>query len=107
MGKYLIIWTAKARHQYIQHLIYAQQEFGNKAFYGWVHCVKEMENRLREYPKSYGILRQFKGKHQYRGHIVIKNFKIIYAIDERRQTVRIVAIWDMRMNPQKLSNFLT
>ena len=41
MGKYLIFWKAKARKQYLQHLIYAQQEFGNKAFYGWVDSVKE------------------------------------------------------------------
>ena len=107
MGKYLIFWKAKARKQCLQHLIYAQQEFGNKAFYGWVDSVKEMERRLREYPKSYSILTPFKGKHQYRGHIVMKHFKIIYAIDEPRHRVHIVAIWDMRMDPKKLSSLLT
>jgi hypothetical protein len=39
---------------------------------------------------------------EYRGHIVMKNFKIIYSVDDQRKQVRIVAIWDMRMEPKKL-----
>ena len=36
----------------------------------------------------------------------MKNFKIIYSFDERRHLVKIVTIWDMRMNPVKLDQMI-
>ena len=88
MGKYKIIWRVKARRQYIHHLSYAYQEFGTKAFYKWVNSVQDMEDCLEDHPRAYMK--------------VPKNFKIIYSVDDQRKQVRIVAIWDMRMEPKKL-----
>ena len=107
MGEYQIVWRSKARRQYIQQLIYAQQEFGNKTFYRWIESVKDMEDRLRENPRSYTrVLELIDEPREYRGHIVMKNFKIIYSFDERRHLVKIVTIWDMRMNPVKLDQMI-
>lgn len=103
MGEYQVVWRSKARQQYIQQLIYAYQEFGTKTFYKWVECIREMEDRLRENPKSYTRVPELKDEsREYRGHIVMKNFKFIYSYDERRRLVKIVTIWDMRMHPDKL-----
>ena len=105
MGEYQIVWRQKARQKYVQQLMYAQQEFGSKCFYKWVESVKEMEERLCENPRSYTRVLELKDEpREYRGHIVMKNFKIIYTFDESRRIVKIVTIWDMRMNPNKLRN---
>ena len=32
----------------------------------------------------------------------MKNFKFIYSFDEKRHLVKIITIWDMRKNPDKL-----
>jgi plasmid stabilization system protein ParE len=107
MGEYLIVWRVNARQQYLRHLSYALQEFGAKAFYHWVESIKEMEAHLRENPKAYSLVPQLIGKrHEYRGCIVMENFKVVYTYDDRRKVINIVTIWDMRMNPQKLVNRL-
>ena len=103
MGEYQIVWRQKARQKYVQQLMYAQQEFGSKCFYKWVESVREMEDRLRENPRSYTRVLELKDEsREYRGHIVMKNFKFIYTFDESQRVVRIVTIWDMRMSPTKL-----
>lgn len=64
--------------------MYAQQEFGSKTFYRWVESVQEMEDRLRKNPRSYSrVLELIDEPRKYRGHIVMKNFKIIYTCDEK------------------------
>jgi len=107
MGEYTIIWRKKARQQYIEHLEYAQAEFGNKAFYGWINAVAEMEKHLRQNPRHYSVERllpsDFK---EYRGCTVMKNFKFIYSFDDIHKTVYVETLWDMRMNPRKLQKLL-
>lgn len=103
MGEYKIVWRPKARQQYIQQLIYAQQEFGSKTFYKWVESIRDMEDRLRENPKSYTrVLDLASEPREYRGHTVMRNFKIIYTFDNKRRLIKIITIWDMRMDPAKL-----
>lgn len=103
MGEYQVVWRSKARRQYIQQLIYAHQEFGSKTFYKWVESVRAMEDRLRKNPKSYTRVLELKDEpREYRGHIVMKYFKFIYSLDEKRHLVKIITIWDMRKNPDKL-----
>lgn len=103
MGKYQIVWRTKARQLYIKHLSYAYQEFGAKAFYAWVDCIREMEDRLQDYPRAYTKVPELSDMfNEYRGHIVMRNFKVIYTVDEKHRKVKIITIWDMRMNPVKL-----
>ncbi len=88
MGKYKVVWRVKARRLYINHLSYAYQEFGTKAFYKWADSVCEMEKRLQDYPRAYTKIPELCDMfHEYRGHIVMKNFKIIYTFDEHRKEV--------------------
>lgn len=104
MGKYQIIWRTKARLLYIHHLSYAYQEFGAKAFYGWIDSIREMEERLQEYPRAYMKVPELSDMFdEYRGHTVMRNFKVIYTVDDKRQKIKIVTIWDMRMHPDKLT----
>ena len=103
MGKYQIVWRQKARQKYVRQLMYAQDEFGSKCFYKWIESVREMEDRLREPPRSYTRVLELKDEpREYRGHIVMENFKFIYTFDESKRVVKIITIWDMRMNPTKL-----
>ena len=103
MGQYIVVWRSRARKQYIEHLAYFQMEFGSKAFFRWVDSVHKMEEVLRNNPRQYGLVPLLQNRaHEYRGCNVMKNFKIIYAFDERKKVVNIVSIWDMRMNPERL-----
>lgn len=90
---------------FVQHLEYALNEFGSKAFYGWTNSVADTEQRLRENPRTYTIeplLRHL--SKEYRGRTIMKHFKLIYSYDESKAIVYIETIWDMRMNPEKLEN---
>ena len=103
MGKYQIVWRKKARKQYIDCLIFAYQEYGTKTFYRWIDAVKDMEEHLKENPRSYTIVPELRDmRKEYRGRTIMKNFKFIYYYDERRQTVYIKTIWDLRRNPLQL-----
>ena len=67
-----IIWKKKAEILLADHITYARQEFGVTTAQRWMNWVNKIEARLRRYPESY------------------------------TDTVHIVDIWDMRMNPEKL-----
>ncbi len=40
----------------------------------------------------------------YRAKIINKHYKLIYFVDE--DVIRVAAIWDMRMNPARLSKMI-
>lgn len=42
----------------------------------------------------------------YRSLVVHRYFKIIYLIDEREQSIRVIDIWDTRMNPDDLQSHI-
>ncbi len=43
----------------------------------------------------------------YRSLVVHKHYKLVYRVDDIRQTVYIVALWDTRRNPQQMDNDVT
>jgi plasmid stabilization system protein ParE len=103
MGEYKVIWLKRARQDFLRHLIYAQMEFGSKAFQHWVEQVRETESMIRENPRRFPLVHQLRHRiHEYRGRIIMRNFKLVYSCDEKRHIVKIRTIWDMRMNPETL-----
>lgn len=103
MGQYQIVWRKKAQKQYQDCLVFAYREYGTKTFNRWVEAVREMEERLKDNPRSYTIVPQLRDmRKEYRGKTIMKNFKFIYYYDEPRRTVYIKTIWDLRRAPLAL-----
>ena len=55
-------------------------------------------------PKRYPIVAHFRNETmEFRGAIIMKNFKIIYFYNEKKDILWLVDLWDMRQDPHKLS----
>ena len=85
------------------HLDYALEVFGRKTVNNWSADIRRIESRLTIFPKSFTPEPLLKNRDkEYRGAILMKNFKLIHYYDEAMDVVYIDAIWDMRMHPNKL-----
>ena len=97
-----IKWNKRARILFREHIIYARLEFGETTALRWFGQKERIENRLRVHPESYTPEPLIGRSHIYRSAIIMKRFKIIHVYMPSSDTVRIVDIWDMKMNPEKL-----
>ena len=99
-----IIWHYQASLTLASHLEYAEQEFGKTTMLRWKKEIKAFEERLSVFPKSYPIetLLDYKPVLYRSHHLMKRRFKIIYYFEESEDTVHIVDIWDIRMNPESL-----
>ena len=54
--------------------------------------------------KRYPIVAHFRNETmEFRGAIIMKNFKIIYFYNEEKDILWLVDLWDMRQDPRKLN----
>ena len=57
---------------------------------------------IRLSPNSY--VAHFRNERmEFRGAIIMKNFKIIYFYNEEKDILWLVDLWDMRQDPRKLN----
>ena len=83
---------------------YALQEFGLKTARKWQTQYKEIKRSLEFMPKRYSIVAHFRNERkEFRGAIIMKNFKIIYFYNEEKDILWLVDLWDMRQDPRKLN----
>ena len=83
----------------IMHLRYLDVKTVNN----WYADIRRIESRLAIFPKSFTPESLLKNRDEdYRGTILMKNFKLIHYYDEAKDVVYIDAIWDMRMHTTKL-----
>ena len=55
-------------------------------------------------PKRYPIVAHFRNETmEFRGAIIMKNFKIIYFYNEKKDILWLVDLWDLRQDPRKLN----
>ena len=55
-------------------------------------------------PKRYPIVAHFRNETmEFRGAIIMKNFKIIYFYNEEKNIIWLVDLWDLRQDPRKLN----
>lgn len=53
-------------------------------------------------PKRYPIVAHFRNETmEFRGAIIMKNFKIIYFYNEEKDIIWLVDLWDLRQDPRK------
>ena len=80
------------------------QEFGLKTARKWQTQYKESKRLLEFMPKRYPIVAHFRNETmEFRGAIIMKNFKIIYFYNEEKDILWLVDLWDMRQDPHKLN----
>ena len=83
---------------------YALQEFGLKTARKWQTQYKEIKRLLEFMPKRYPIVAHFRNETmEFRGAIIMKNFKIIYFYNEEKDILWLVDLWDLRQDPRKLN----
>ena len=98
-----IEWSPVADLQLLENLKYAQIMFGRKTTQRWADSIASIEKRLRMAPESYPLEPLLlSNPRQYRGALLMRNFRLIHYYDKSRNVVRIMRIWDSRMNPQRL-----
>lgn len=69
-------------------------------------CTKLFFNHylLEFMPKRYPIVAHFRNETmEFRGAIIMKNFKIIYFYNEEKDIIWLVDLWDLRQDPRKLN----
>ena len=83
---------------------YALQEFGLTTARKWQTQFKEIMRLLEFMPKRYPIVAYFRNETmEFRGAIIMKNFKIIYFYNEEKEILWLVDLWDLRQDPRKLN----
>ena len=99
-----IDWSPVAKFQFQDNLRYAQLMFGQKTARRWAESVERIEQRLLVAPESFPLEPLLlSNAHHYRSASLMKHFRLIYYYDKAPQTVRIMRIWDSRMNPERLT----
>lgn len=98
---YKIVWTADARKQRTEQLIYCLRVWGPKTAQRFRTSLNSHAALLSSSP---GIgkrepLLLHRTRHLYRSLVVHKHFKLVYYIDEAANTLYIVALWDTRREP--------
>jgi plasmid stabilization system protein ParE len=97
-----IKWNKKARVLFREHILRAWIEFGEETALRWFQQRKKIEDNLNKHPEMYTPEPLIVKSHVYRSAIIMKRFKIVHFYIPSSNTVRIVDIWDMRMNPASL-----
>ena len=87
-----------------EHLAYADAEFGKSTAKRWIKEIAHVEARIVSMPLSYTPEPLLTGrKRVYRYcHLMNRRFKLIYSYYPSSNTVRVVDIWDTKMNPETL-----
>jgi len=98
-----IKWNKRARLLFAWHIDYAFQEYGIATAAKWFAKKNQVEDSISRFPESFPreclLLNK---KRSYRRAVLMKPFKLIFVYYPSSDTVRIVDIWDMRMNPKML-----
>lgn len=98
-----VIWKEEASRKLEANIDFAMSEFGRKAVANWYKAIRSIEKRMEAHPESFTLEPLLKGRtHDYRGAILMQNFKLIHYYDIVEDVVYIVTVWDMRMSPSKL-----
>jgi|SRR5690606_8926954 len=96
---YSIIWTNEAKSDLKDIYNFIKK----KSLQGAKNVVTDIRNA----PKSVRFAHQHESEyynHKYK-RIIVRNYKILYRIDEYRKELIIFAVFDTRQNPNKLSSY--
>lgn len=94
-------WSKKAWKQYLDTLQYVHDEFGRKAALAFKSDFDQWRRWIVENPTISPIEPLLiKKNKEYRSRVISKRSKLVYYAEG--DTIRFVAVWDMRRNPDAL-----
>lgn len=97
-------WRKKAQAQLKRNATYCTQRFGKSIALHFIDKIDHQVELLATHPHL-GIVEPLldNRRRTYRSLVVHEHFKLVYYIDEKQQTLYIVALWDTRCEPARLS----
>lgn len=96
-------WTDEADALFDKYIMNAFVEYGRKTSMRWLNERIKMADRLVNHPTSYPPEELLSDRDIcFRSHQIMGRFKFVHYYDEEIDTVFIVDIWDMKMNPKTL-----
>ena len=95
--------TKTFRNKLANILDYASMEFGQKTVQRWQEKLVVVLNNLRSNPEMYPFVPELHDvQPNAHGVIVMKNFKVIFVLNPKKQIVQLGDIWDLRQDPDRL-----
>lgn len=103
-----VIVQKAASRQISRVYTYGEQHFGLQAAEKTHARIMETLRLLATNPRL-GIAEPLLAgrKREYRSVVVHERFKLVYYIDEAKQVIRIVALWDTRREPRNQADSTT
>lgn len=99
-----VMWRKTAQDQRARLLEYIRTEFGMQAALNAYANIKHHEVLLSGYPYLGEVEQLLKGKRlEYRSIVIHKYAKLVYYVNEKRNTLFISALWDTRRQPAALA----
>ena len=100
-----IILLSSFKQVYHDIAAFTLNEYGKTTLKKLTEEFVTITKRLSSYPTSFPEEHLLKNmSHKYRSIIFRKNFKIIYRYEDETNTIFLIDIWDMRMNPKNITN---
>ncbi len=96
MSDYPIVWSPKAKSEFVEILEFVESQFGSESAADCVLLVEAMTEKIAVFPLMFPSF----GQHKIRKAVVQKNLSIFYRF--HRDQIDVLKIWDNRQNPEDL-----
>lgn len=97
-------WRRKAEKQVKQTIRYCIEEFGKSTAEKFLANIDHQVDLLIDNPQLGPIEPLLENRSRtYRSLLVHKHFKLIYYISTSKETLYLVALWDIRREPSRLA----
>ena len=98
-----IEWQKKAKDEFRRQINYCLCEFGRLTTLRFREKISRFLNLLKVFPHMGKVELELTSKeYEYRSFVVHEHFKVIYRLDEERDTIYIIHFWDTRREPKTL-----
>lgn len=99
-----IKWRRKAEARLDRASVYCAQMFGQRVAYKFLDSIAHQTLLLAANPYM-GSLESLLAERStpYRSLVVHEHYKIIYWVDEKKETLYVSDLWDTRQEPQSLT----
>ena len=99
---YRIIWSKFAEYQPDEIFNYYAKKVNKKVAHSIMFKIRDNVEVLIKNPLIGDKEELLEGRKQNYRRLIVTNYKIIYALNEEIETIKIVDIFDTRQNPIKL-----
>ena len=99
---YTIIWSNFAEYQLDEIFNYHTKKVNTKVAQSIMFKIRDNVEMLIKNPLIGDKEELLEGRKQNYRRLIVTNYKIIYALNEEIETIKIVDIFDTRQNPIKL-----